>query len=499
MVAALWVAGVLPLLTAAVLLALSRLPRRVPETAVFVISLASAAISLVAAVLVVWRRPSVDLPWVPGLGLRWQLGVDGISGPLLVLAAAVTVLAVLQVRTEPTKGGSPALHQACLAAVQGGAALTFLARDAVLFFVAFEIVLIPMWVLIAVFGDRSEPGRAKAAATTFVLYTVAGSTIMLTGIVGLVYAGGTADLARLSGSGIPAGQQTLLAAVLLLGLAVKVPLWPLHSWLPAAHTTAPTSGSMVLAAVLLKMGTYGVVRLVVGPLHEGFARLAPIVGTLAVIGILWAGLICLVERSLKRVIAYSSVAHMGVVMLALASGSALGLQAALYGNLAHGVISALLFAVVGGLKHRWHGDDLQLARPGARDLSPRLGLALVLGLAASLGVPALAGFWAEFLTVVAAWSPADGRSVGYFRVLAALAALGAVLGAAYALRVARLVWAGSDTGDAREPVAKWPDLHAAEWVVVSTLALAVVVLGVWPNGLMQLAAPVVRDLLGVAR
>ena len=242
---------------------------------------------------------------------------------------------------------------------------TFYARDAVLFFVAFELVLVPMWVLITRFGDAHDSAARADAGGRFVLYTAFGSTLMLVGVLALVAKAGTSDLdvlAQGGGHGIPVGTQTLVAALLVAGLAVKVPVFPLHTWLPPAHTTAPTAGSVLLAAVLLKMGTYGLVRLPLASVPEGFAKVAPVLAVLGAIGIIWGGLACLVERDLKRLIAYSSVAHMGFVVLGLSSGTRTGLQAALFANVAHGVISALLFVVVGGLKERW-GERRPRDRP----------------------------------------------------------------------------------------------------------------------------------------
>ena len=415
------------------------------------VALAASLVAFVVALFCAWVRPEVDAPWVPALGLRWHFALDGISIPLVLLTAALTVGVVLHSRgREPGRGadgeGSTATFYACLLLVEFAALATFVTRDAIGFFIAFELVLIPMWVLIARFGDEhaSEATRADAS-NRFVFFTVLGSTLMLLGILLLVTGSGTSDLTVLAarhGSGLPAGRQVVIAALLVAGLGIKVPLWPAHTWLPPAHTVAPTAGSVLLAAVLLKMGTYGIIRVAMPTVPQGFGVVAPGLAVAGVVGILWGGLACLVERDLKRLVAYSSVAHMGFVALGLASGTQTGLQAALFANIAHGLVSALLFFVVGGLKERWGSSDLTVARDALRETSPRMGYALVVGFAAALGLPGLVGFWGEFLAVYAAWSPAAGRPTGLFRVLAVLAVLGFALAAGYALRVLRLVWTG---------------------------------------------------------
>jgi len=449
-------------------------------------ALAASVLTFLLVVVTVVARPGLDRPWVPSLGVRLHLGVDGISAPLLLLTAALGVAVVLHARSQPPEGGSVTTFYGCLLIVELGALATFLVRDAVLFFVAFETVLVPMWVLISRYGDRHDPAARADASGRFVLYTALGSTLMLIGILALVHAAGTADLTALAagrGAGIDRGTQTAIAVLLVVGLGIKVPLFPVHTWLPPAHTIAPTAGSVLLAAVLLKMGTYGIVRLAVATVPQGFAAVAPVLGAAGVVGILWGGLACLVENDLKRLIAYSSVAHMGFVALGLASGTATGLQAALFANVAHGVVSALLFFLVGGLKSRWGSADLRVARAALREVSPRLGFALVVGFAASLGLPGLVGFWGEFLAVYAAWSPAVGSPVTVFRVLAAVAVVGTALAAGYSLRVLRTVWAGDRDAPALA------DARGPELAVVAVLVVAVVGLGVLPGTVLRSTAP----------
>ncbi|KRE42299.1 complex I subunit 4 family protein [Knoellia sp. Soil729] len=465
------------------------------------VALVAAVVGAAAAVVAVVSRPAVDRAWIPDLGVRWHFEVDGISAPLIILTAVIGVLVVAHAWVEqpwagPTQTGSAATYLGALLLVETGALATFAARDAILFFIAFEIVLVPMWLLISRYGDRHNPAARADASARFILYTAVGSTLMLVGILVLVTQAGTADLDALPAAAarLTLHQQTLIAALLTIGLAVKVPVFPLHTWLPAAHTTAPTAGSVLLAAVLLKLGTYGLVRLPMMTVPDGFARIAPVLAVAGVIGILWGGLICLVERDLKRLIAFSSVAHMGFVVLGLASGTTTGLQAALIGNIAHGVIAALLFVVVGGLKHRWGSVDLTVVRPALREVSPRLGFAMILGLAAGLGLPGLAGFWGEFVALLGAWNPA--HHTGILRTGVVIAAVGAVLAAGYSLRVARLVWVGDAVAD--DAPHRAADARGAELAVISTLVLAVVIIGVAPQVVFSVTADAAA-LVGGAR
>jgi len=459
------------------------------------VSAVAAGATLGLAVVLAVLRDGVDRAWLPELGVRWSFGVDGISVPLVLLTATVGALLAAHAWVDIPGGGTPATFLGCLLLVEAGALATFTARDAILFFVAFEVVLVPMWVLISRYGDPHDARARTGAGQRFILYTAVGSTLMLVGILVLVGAAGTSDLRELvtAGPGLPASTQLLVAVLLVTGLAVKVPVFPVHTWLPPAHTIAPTAGSVLLAAVLLKMGTYGLVRLPVSVVPEAFGRLAPVLAVLGVVGIVWGGLVCLVERDLKRLIAYSSVGHMGFVVLALAAGTDTGLQAALFGNIAHGVVAALLFVLVGGLKQRWGSADLTVARPALRETSPRLGFVLVLGLAATLGLPGLAGFWGEFLAVYAAFDPAADRPGGLFLGCAVVAAVGAALAAAYALRVARIVWVGDrpDVG-----AALTPDTVGVERAVLGVLATAVVVLGVLPMTVLSVTSGAVAGLVG---
>lgn len=497
----------LPLLVAVVALALPGL--RSTRLELLAAGAGAATLALLAGA---WASGSrLDLLWLPALDLRLHLSLDGISGPLAVLAALVTTAAAVGALRRPHDDGSASTFVACLLLTLGGAVTAFAARDAVLFVVAFDVVLVPVWLLITRFGDARHPAARREAGLRFVLYTGLGSTLLLVGVLALVAVSGTADLGELAarrGDGLDEGTQLLVAALLTAGLAVKVPVWPLHSWLPLAHTTAPTAGSMLLAAVLLKLGTYGLVRLPLAAVPEGFGRLSPVLAVCGVVGIVWGGLVCLLERDLKRLVAWSSIAHMGFVVLALASGTATGVAAALYGNLAHGLVSALLFLVVGGLKDRRGDDDLALPWPALREHAPRTGLLLMVGLAASLGLPGLAVFWGEMGALVAAWRPADDRPAGLFVGAVVVAALGAALAAAYCARVADVVWMGggraaADEADEVDEVegvdgvdaTSAGELSRSQLVPGAVLALGVLVLGVAPGLVLAVTDPAVAAVV----
>lgn len=470
-----------------------------------------------------------SVPWIPGLGVDLHLALDGINAPLVLLTALLGLLVCgYVVRVRPVAGRVRMLC-ACLLVVEGGALATFCAMDLFLFFVAFETVLVPMWFIVAVWGDDTLPGGERTrrdAANRFVVFTVIGSAIMLLGLILVALSTGTTDvlaLTELARSGaataLTPGTATVAAVLIVLGLAVKAPMFPLHTWLPPAHTIAPTVGSVLLAGVLLKLGTYGLVRIAVPILPEGFARIAPVLGVFAVLGIVWGSLACLAERDAKRLIAFSSVAHMGFVLLGIASMTPVGLQGALYANVAHGLITGLLFLVVGALKDRAHGSTFDALGRGVRDRFPRLGWLLAFGAIAGLGLPGLAGFWGELLAVIGAWQGTD--TLGWAaRPLAVVAAASTVLAAAYLLRLLRHVWQGSASEFAGEVVsadeagapARTPegeplsavrppvlagDATLHELVIAAPLVVATVVLGLLPGILLGVTGDGVRQLLGV--
>ncbi|HEX3003818.1 MAG TPA: NADH-quinone oxidoreductase subunit M [Angustibacter sp.] len=503
----------LPLVSALVLMLA---PRRLGEEVAPAVGIVASAVTALAAVLTLasapWRAAGpaleVDVPWVPTLGVRLHLVLDGISVPLVLLTAALGVAVTLHVARRPPATDAetaPSTRSlvAALLAVEGGALATFTAADLIVFFLAFETVLIPMWAIVRWWGDPHDAGARRDAAARFVLYTALGSAVMLLGLLVVALDSGTSDLVALAaahGDGMGRTAQVVAAALLLGGLAVKVPVWPLHTWLPAAHTTAPTVGSVLLAGVLLKMGSYGMVRIVVPVVPQGFSAVAPYLAAFGVVGIVWGALVCLVERDLKRLVAYSSVSHMGFVTLGIATGTPQGLQGALFANVAHGIITALLFLVAGGLKDRTGSGLLTRIGGGLRDSRPRLGALLAVGCIAGLGLPGLAGFWGELLAIFGAWQGLPGGSVTYWRVLAVVAAVGTALAAAYLLRVLRTVWHGVPSApnaadDGRDP----SDASPVELWVGAPLVALTVALGLFPWLLLRLTEPAVQALIAVAR
>ena len=439
---------------------------------------------------------TTDVAWIPAIDVRFHLGVDGISLPLVLLTALLSALCLAYTTKVRPKAAKPRAFVSVLLLLEVGMLGTFVALDLIVFFLFFEIVLIPMWFVIAVWGD----GERVRAANTFILYTLLGSAIMLIGFL-LVHAQtGTFDLVALAdgaGAGMARGTQVLAALAMLLGLAVKTPMWPLHTWLPDAHTAAPTVGSVLLAGALLKMGTYGMVRVVLPVVPAGTEVLAPYLGALGVVGILYGSFACLAQTDLKRLIAYSSVGHMGFVLLGISTLTPAGINGALYANIAHGLITGLLFFVVGGIKDRHGSSSFEGVGRALYARAPRLGALLAFAAVASLGLPGLAGFWGEMLALLGSYDPAGALPRGLYLTLMALAGIGTVLTAAYLLQTVRRVCQGPVDAAGRGRTT--PDLRPVEVATWSPLVVLVVLLGLWPGLLLGLTDPAVGVLLGTGR
>src|SRR5690606_151807 len=287
--------------------------------------------------------------------------------------------------------------------------------------------------------------------------------------------------------------QVLIFGGMFMGFGIKVPIFPFHTWLPDAHTQAPTQGSVILAAVLLKLGTYGFVRVALGILPEAAVEWAPWIGLLAVIGIIYGALGCLAQTDMKRLIAFSSVAHMGFVMLGIASLTTYGLNAAVFGMVAHGLITGMLFFVAGSVKERYH--TMEIKRLGGILLqAPKLGWILGFTAMASLGLPGLAGFWGEFPAILSAYDPGANLSEELFRVYMVVAAIGTVFAAGY------LLWLFQRTafGTPKEEFEKEhiPDLHTEEWIAWVPMLALILGLGVYPHVIFRVTDPVLTALGG---
>ncbi|MGJ7415125.1 NuoM family protein [Streptomyces cinereoruber] len=446
-------------------------------------------------------QATTDISWIRALDVRIHLGVDGISLPLLVLTALLCFLCALHSYFKTPSGPSPKAFVALLLVLESGTLATFAVLDLVLFFLAFETVLVPMYFLIARWGGE---GR-RAAAWKFVLYTLLGSVVMLLGLLLIGVKAGTFDMVALAtdnGRGLTTSVQVIAVLAIGIGLAVKTPMWPLHSWLPDAHTAAPTVGSVLLAGVLLKMGTYGFVRIVLPVAPDGMRTFAPYLAAFAVAGIVYGSLVCLAlarpgaKGDLKRLIAYSSVGHMGFVLLGIATMTPTGVNGALFANVAHGLVTGLLFFLVGAVKDRYGTADLDtLAGATGAALygrAPRLGALLAFAAVASLGLPGLAGFWGEMLALFGAFDPAEGLSRPAFLAFTAIGAFGTLLTAAYLLIVVRRVCMGGPRPAGETPI---PDVQGYEFAAWTPLVALTVLAGLWPAVLLGLTDPAVQKLL----
>ena len=453
----------------------------------------------------------VDVEWIPVIKSGYTIGVDGISLPLYILSMAVTFLVMVYSWDNMPEAGDPKSFFILMLVLQTGMAGTFIAQDLILFFVFFELVLLPMFFMIGVWGGEQR----KYASLKFFLYTMFGSALMLVAFLALFFQTGAESFGfeqlTQAGALIDKNVQIWIFAGMFIGFAVKVPMFPFHTWLPDAHTQAPTQGSVILAAILLKLGTYGFVRIALPMLPEGAKAWAPAIAILAVIGIIYGALACLAQTDMKRLIAFSSVAHMGFVMLGISTLTTIGINAAMFGMVAHGLITGMLFFIAGSVKHRYH--TLRIDQLSGMLLQmPRMGWIFGFAAMASLGLPGLAGFWGEFPVILAAYEPGFGLSEPLFRTLMVIAALGTVLAAAYLLwlyqrtamgeppaeftsgqNVAHSLSAASNEDD--EAHFDIRDVTPIEWVAWTPFLVGILVLGVYPQSLFKILDPAVTAMV----
>jgi NADH-quinone oxidoreductase subunit M len=420
--------------------------------------------------------------WISAINANYHVGVDGISLPLLELTLLLSFLCTIYTWRVLPPPGRPKGFLALVLLLETGMAGTFISFDLVLFFIFWELVLVPMYFLIGIWGSANR----EYAAIKFFLYTLFGSVFMLLGFLALFFKSNphTFDIIQLQqngGAGLTKSLQLVIFAGLFLGFAIKVPMWPFHTWLPDAHTEAPTVGSVLLAGVLLKMGTYGFVRIALPVLPVAARIWAPAIAVLAVIAIVYASLACLAQTDLKRLIAFSSVGHMGFVMLGIATLTTVGINAAIFGMVAHGLITGMLFFEVGSIYDRYH--TRQIAEIGGGMLQKLPLLAGIFGFTAiaSLGLPGLAGFWGEVMALLSSYSPSQilGGHLTLFRTLMVFGGIGTILTAGYFLWTLQRVNLGTIPDGWREQAL--PDVTTIELVSWAPLLVGILLLGIFPR------------------
>src|SRR5215211_7752796 len=433
---------------------------------------------------------AVDKRWIDVIDSRYFVGIDGISLPLLLLSMFITLVVVIYSWDHFPAPHNPKAFLILTLILEVGMNGTFVAQDLILFFVFFEVVLLPMYFMIGVWGGEQR----QYAAIKFFLFTLFGSALMLLGFLALYFqvephTFSIPLLIERATDAIDHETQLLIFGGLFIGFAIKVPMFPFHTWLPDAHTQAPTQGSVILAAIMLKLGTYGFVRIALPVLPEAAETWAPWIGLLAVIGIIYGALGCLAQTDMKRLIAFSSVAHMGFVMLGIATLTDYGINAAVFGMVAHGLITGMLFFIAGSVQERFH--TLEMSRLGGLLLqAPKLGWILGFCAMASLGLPGLAGFWGEFPAILAAYQPADGLSEATFRAYMAVAAIGTVFAAGYLLWMLQRVAFGTVKPEFEN--SHIHDLHIPEYIAWVPLLVGIVLFGIFPHLLFDIIDPAVN-------
>ena len=418
--------------------------------------------------------------WISSIGARYHVGVDGISLWLVLLTTLLMPIAILSSWTAVTK--RQATYYVLLLLIESAMIGVFVSLDLLLFYLFFEASLVPMFFLIGVWGGE----RRIYAAVKFFIYTAVGSLLMLVGIIALYFIHQRAtgigtfdylvlvDTLRTNAMAISPRAEFWLFLAFALAFCIKVPLWPLHTWLSDAHTEAPTAGSVILAGVLLKMGTYGLLRFNFGLFPNASKQFAPIMITLAVIGIIYGALVAMVQPDVKRLVAYSSVSHMGFVVLGLFSFTEQGMQGALYQMLSHGVSTGALFLFVGMIYERRHTRMISefggLARP-----MPWFSALFVIASLSSIGLPFLNGFVGEFLIMLGSWT---SNAVQHAWIVTMLAGTGVIWAAVYILWMLQRVVFGTKTSEAN---ASLPDLNVREIGLVLPLLALMLFMGVYPG------------------
>ncbi|MCY4068418.1 MAG: NADH-quinone oxidoreductase subunit M [Acidimicrobiaceae bacterium] len=481
---------VLVLAPAAGAVLLMLMPRSRPD----LLKPAALAVAAVPAALTIWIVGEFDAAagatfqfwqryeWIAGWGVSWQTGIDGLSLVLVAMTVLIFPLVIVGVGAEH----SPKPYYAWMLLLEAGCLGSFVALDLLMFFVFFEIVLVPMYFLIGGWGH----GRRAYAATKFFLFTMFGSAVMLVAIVSLAFLHASASGGAVTFDLISIAESQLLAVdtarwlflAFALAFAVKVPLFPLHTWLPDAHTNAPTAGSVILAAVLLKLGTYGLVRFGLYLFPEASVHFAPLMVTLGVIGIIYGAVAAAMQSDLKRLVAYSSVAHLGFIVIGVFAINSEGLTGGVLQMVNHGVSTGALFLLVGMIYERRRTREIS-ELGGLQKPAPLLAAVFMVVMLSSIGLPGLNGFVGELLVLLGAFNA--------HRWWAVAAASGVILAAVYLLWAYQRVFHGPVSGDN----AQTPDLRWREGLLLAPFVAAIVFMGVYPKPVIERIEPAVDAVI----
>ena len=420
------------------------------------------------------------IPWIDTLGLNYRIGIDGLSLPLLILNALLTGIAVYSSGTNISRSR---LYYSLLLLLNVGVTGAFLSQDLLLFFLFYELELIPLYLLIAIWGGQ----RRGYAATKFLIYTAVSGILVLASFLGLVWLSGSSSFAveGLQTSSIPLATQVLLLAGVLIGFGIKMPLVPLHTWLPDAHVEASTPISVLLAGVLLKLGTYGILRFGMYLLPEAWVYLSPWLATWAVISVLYGASCAIAQKDMKKMVAYSSVAHMGYILLGAAAATPLSILGTVMQMISHGLISALLFLLVGIIYKKAGSRNLDVVQGllnPERGL-PLIGSLMVLGVMASAGIPGMVGFISEFVVFRASYE--------VFPIQTLISMVGTGLTAAYFL----ILMSKTFFGRLSEQVINLPRVYWSDRIPALVLAVLIVIFGIQPNWLARWTEPTTNAMM----